>query len=230
MSLASPPTNPRVIERRAVAQATVRVLNRGGWGNADVLLVEGARGPVVVKDFSPRPRMIRRTLGRWLIRREGRAYRRLAGLPGFPRLLGQIDHDAIVLEYRPGTLLSRSLAGRVRSEFLAELEAVIDSMHARGIVHLDLRHRSNILAGEDGHPVVLDLASALHFDPERRLGRLGLALFGWIDRRALAKWRVRLAQPSRATSSDEPPVPSSRAVSASPTSEGPPPTSPGAAT
>jgi len=32
----------------------------------------------------------------------------------------------------------------------------------------------------------------LHFDPARRVGRLWIRLFGWFDRRAMQKWRVRL--------------------------------------
>jgi RIO-like serine/threonine protein kinase len=160
-----------------------------------VLLVETASGPVVVKDFAPRRAWVRSTLGRWLIGREERAYRRLAGVAGVPRLLDRLDRDAIVIEYRPGILLSRSLAGSLPEGFLAELEDAIHAMHARGIVHLDLRHRSNILAGEDGHPVLLDFASALDFDRDRFVGRWGFRLFEWIDRRAIQKWRVRLRQP-----------------------------------
>ena len=65
-------------------------------------------------------------------------------------------------------------------------------MHRRGVVHLDLRHRSNILAGEDGHPVLIDFASALRFDASKPWGRAACAALGTIDRRALDKWRVRL--------------------------------------
>jgi serine/threonine protein kinase len=173
-----------------------QVLNRGGWGNPDVLLVATPNGHVVVKDFAPRSVWVRRGFGRWLLAREARSYQRLAGLPAVPRLLGAIDSDALVLEYRPGVLLSRSLAPKLAPDFMAELEASVVSMHRRGVVHLDLRHRSNILAGDDGHPVLLDFASAIRFDPKGLFGRLALAVLGWIDRRALQKWRLRLAQPA----------------------------------
>jgi tRNA A-37 threonylcarbamoyl transferase component Bud32 len=135
---------------------------------------------------------VRRWLGPWLLRREARAYRRLEGLEAVPRLLGQLDAAALVLEYRPGVLLSRSLAGRLPATFLAELQGAIAEMHRRGVVHLDLRHRSNILAGHDGRPVLLDFASALRFDQETWWGRACVVLLGWVDRRALRKWQVRL--------------------------------------
>mgnify|MGYP003776587351 CR=1 FL=1 len=178
--------------RADVARATVSVLSRGGRWNPDVMLVEGASGPVVVKDFRPRGRLVAATLGRWLCAREMRAYRRLDGLPVVPRLLGRVDDCAFALEYRPGVALSRSLRGRLPEGFVGELLAGVRAMHRRGVVHLDLRHRSNVLAGEDQRPVIVDLGSALCFDPEGRLGRWLVRWLGLLDRRAVEKWRVRV--------------------------------------
>jgi hypothetical protein len=180
------------LDRGNLAAQTRSVLNRGGWGNPDVLLVESEVGSVVVKDFAPRARYVRNWLGPWLLRREAKAYRRLEGVDAVPHLLGQLDAAALVLEYRPGILLSRSLAGQLPPAFLAELQGAVAEMHRRGVVHLDLRHRSNILAGQDGRPVVLDFASALCFDPATWWGRALVHVLGWVDRRALRKWRVRL--------------------------------------
>jgi serine/threonine protein kinase len=180
------------LDRANLAQQTRSVLNRGGWGNPDVLLVESDLGTVVVKDFGPRIYYVRRWLGPWLLRREARAYRRLEGVEAVPRLLGQLDAAALVLEYRPGVLLSRSLSGKLPPDFLAELQRAIAEIHRRGVVHLDLRHRSNVLAGDDGRPVVIDFASALRFDSATWWGRMLVGLLGSVDRRALQKWRVRI--------------------------------------
>lgn len=186
---------PVVLARDALASRTSSVLNRGGFGNPDVLLVLGdgdGAPPVVVKDFAPRSAPVRRMLAPLLLRREARAYRRLAGVAAVPRLLGRVDELALVFEYRPGRLLSRSLRGTLPEAFLPELEMAIEEMHGRGVVHLDLRHRSNILAGDDGHPVVLDFASALRFDASKRPGRVARDVLARIDRRALDKWRIRI--------------------------------------
>lgn len=180
------------LERGALEALPRVLLSRGGRGNPDVWRVDTGEGPVVVKDFAPRGRWIRRLIGPRLIDREERAYRRLAGLPAVPRLLGRVDRLALVLEYRPGVLLSRSLRGRLPATFLDELTSAVAAMHARGVVHLDLRHRSNVLAGDDGRPVLVDFASALRFDVGTRRGRAAVALLGVFDRRALAKWRARL--------------------------------------
>jgi serine/threonine protein kinase len=180
------------LSRETIARRTREVLSRGGWGNPDVLLVDAEAGPVVVKDFSPRRGLVRRWIGPWLLRREEHAYRRLAGIAAVPRWMGWLDSAAIVLEYRPGVYLSRSLAGRLPPGFMADLGHAIGEMHRRGVVHLDLRHRSNVLAGEDGRPVVIDFASALRFDVATRRGRLCVRIFAAFDRRALRKWRIRL--------------------------------------
>jgi hypothetical protein len=184
------------LDPAALHAAPARTLSQGGWGNPDVRVLETPRGAVVVKDFSPRSWPVRKLLGPWLVQREMAAYRRLAGVSAVPRLIGPVGRRAFALEYRPGTLLSRSLRGRVPVGFLSELETAVDEMHARGVVHLDLRHRSNVLAGDDGRPVLLDFASALRFDPRTRAGRLAVRLLGLLDRRALEKWRVRLGSES----------------------------------
>ena len=187
------------LERSEIAGRTRRVLNRGRWGNADVLLVDAPQGPVVVKDFAPRGWLVRRVLGPWLLTREALAYRRLEGMRAVPRLLGRLDAEALVFAYRPGILLSRSLRGRLPEGFLEELSDAIAEMHRRGVVHLDLRHRSNVLADDEGHPILLDFASSLRFDPRSRSGRWLLRCLGRLDRRAWAKWRVRLEAPKVAT-------------------------------
>lgn len=184
---------PVVLTREALAASERRLLHGGGTGNPDVLLVTPESGPpVVVKDYAPRAGWVRRLLAPRLLVREARTYQRLAGIGAVPRLLGRVDDLALVLEYRPGVLLSRSLRGRLPETFLPELEAAIQAMHHRGVVHLDLRHRSNILAGEDGRPVLLDFASALTFAGRGPVSRVGMTIGRRVDERALDKWRVRL--------------------------------------
>ncbi|MCP4039720.1 MAG: hypothetical protein GY944_09425 [bacterium] len=177
------------LDRRDVAGSTTQVLHRGNWANPDVLLVETSRGgEVVVKDYTPRSRLVRETYGRWITGREARAYRLLEGSPGVPALMGRLDSLALVIEYRPGTRMSRDLAGRLPEGFMDELRAAVRGMHERGVVHLDLRHRSNVLADADGHPVLIDFASALFLRPGGWLARM-LARIDW---GAVRKWEVRV--------------------------------------
>jgi hypothetical protein len=66
-------------------------------------------------------------------------------------------------------------------------------MHRRGVVHLDLRHRSNVMVGEGGEPILIDFGSAFCCRPGGLAARLLLPLLARLDLLALAKWRSRLA-------------------------------------
>jgi predicted Ser/Thr protein kinase len=189
------PTYP-AISRGELARHTTAVLNRGNSRNPDVLLVEVDGRQLVVKDFAPRDAWVRTTIGRWITAREIRALRALDGLPSVPRFLGSIDSLAFAVEYRPGRRMSRKLAGRVPPEFLGRLETALRDMHRRGVAHLDLRHRSNVLVGEDGDPILIDFGSALTFRPGSLLARWLLPLLGRIDFAAVEKWRGRLSPSS----------------------------------
>jgi len=185
------PSDPP-ISRAELARHTAGVLHRGNSRNPDVLLVEVGGRQLVVKDFAPRGVFVRSTIGRWITAREVRALRALDGLPSVPRFLGSIDALAFAVEYRPGQRMSRRLAGRIPPEFPGRLEAALREMHRRGVAHLDLRHRSNLLVGEDGAPILIDFGSALTFRPGGRLARWLLPLLGRLDLAALEKWRRRL--------------------------------------
>lgn len=159
-----------------------------------MLLVRGPEQPFVVKDFAGRAPWLRATLGRWLVARELRAYRALAGHPAVPRLLGQLDAHAFAIEHRPGRRLSRQRAAELPPDFLPRLERAVAELHARGVAHLDLRHRSNVLVDAAGAPVLIDFASAVCLRPGRWPDRLLLRWLARLDERALAKWRAKLAQ------------------------------------
>ena len=187
--------------RAELPQRVVARLQDGGWRDADVLLVEGPTGPLVVKDFGPRWAWVRQTLGRVMVWRELRAYRALRGHPAVPRLLGRLDAFAFAVEYRPGQRMTRAISGQVSADFPEELEKAILAMHDLGVAHLDLRHRSNVLVGEDGAPILIDFASAVCFRPGSAAARLLLPLFAHYDMKALrevARAAARLlAAPAR---------------------------------
>jgi hypothetical protein len=187
------PAEPTLaLDRGSLAARTREVLNRGNARNPDVLLVDAGDRLVVVKDFAPRAAWVRATIGRWITRREMRAYRILAGHPAVPRLLGRIDALAFVLEYRPGRRMSRRLAAELSPGFIDRLAAAVREMHARGVVHLDLRHRSNVMVDEREQPILIDFASAVMLRPRGVLGRRLLRWLARWDWDAVEKWRQRV--------------------------------------
>lgn len=196
------PASPALadLSRSNLAGRTIRVLNRGHLGNPDVLLVSAREQPFVVKDFAPRPRWLR-LVGRVLAAWEVRAWRAVDGHPNVPRFLGRLDPLAFCLEYRPGTRLAGRNVGELPASFLGELEAAILALHARGVVHLDLSHRSNVLVDPAGSPILIDFGAAFAFQPGGAAARWLLPWLARIDLRALRKWQRKFNRyrPERAT-------------------------------
>jgi len=184
------------LTRANLAERTLIRLSRGNWNSPDVLLMESDRGRAVVKDFAPRSWLVRATLGRWLIRRELEIYRTLEGHPAVPRLLGRLDSLAFVVEHRGGARFSRRRPWTFSPEFVEELREAIDGLHARGVAHLDLGHRSNVRAAPDGRPVLIDFDAAVRFRKGSLASRLLFPALCRVDARGLAKWAATVSDGS----------------------------------
>jgi len=75
------------------------------------------------------------------------------------------------------------------ASLVERLGALVDSIHARGVAHLDLRKRDNILVADDGWPSVIDFNASVCFDPGSIGARLVFPLMRRVDHSALLKWK-----------------------------------------
>ena len=153
--------DPRPFDRAQLLAAPSQVLRDGRWANARVLRVTVAGADWTVKDFAPRGWWVRQSIGRWLLRRELRALQRLQGLDGVPAQPFRIDAFAIASRFVPGVTLDKARTEQLDARFFLALEALFRAVHARGLVHLDSRGSSNLLAMPDGRPAVIDFQAAL---------------------------------------------------------------------
>jgi serine/threonine protein kinase len=101
------------------------------------------------------------TAERWMIRREARALKRLSDLEGVPSFLGYPDGNSIAMEYLEGTILREVSSARIKPAYFEQLEALIDEIHHREIVHSDLKKKENLMISPDGNPIVIDFGT--HF-------------------------------------------------------------------
>jgi RIO-like serine/threonine protein kinase len=125
-------------------------------------LVEENGVEAVVKDYSPNGFFYRNVIGRFLVWREQKAYRRLRGLRGVPQLLRVIDGKALVLERIHGECLENLETRRkLPRSFFDALEDLVKEVHRRGLAHCDLKRAPNILAGFDGKPYILDWSASV---------------------------------------------------------------------
>ncbi len=169
-------------------------LVRGRFGKPDLNRVEIEEGSYIVKDVRRRNFFFRWTLGLWLIQQEWKIYCRLKGVKGVPQPVERIDRFAFVMEYIPGVPIERGKA--IPPSFFSDLHQVLKAIHSRGVVHMDLRHKGNILVSEKGEPYLIDFNSGFFFKEGGLLRRLFFPLFRWVDYGGLLKLKERVSPSS----------------------------------
>lgn len=145
--------------RKIVAGSSLRDV-RGYQGRLHLGEAAGRRVYVKVANGNALAAFIRRRM----LKREYRAYLRLAGLPGVPRCFGLYDDRYLVVEAIEGQTL-RHAAIPDRERFYSELRETIEAVHSRGVAHGDLTRRDNIIVDEGGHPVLVDFGVSTIYRP-----------------------------------------------------------------
>ena len=145
---------------------------------------------LVLKDVGEKNLFVRWTLGLWLIQKEWSIYSRLVGIRGIPQVIERIDRFAFTMEFVPGGPIQRGEG--LSFSFFCELERILEEIHAKGVVHLDLRHKGNILVSEKGDPVLIDFNSGFYFK-NGLLRRILFPLLRWVDYGGILKLKHRVA-------------------------------------
>ncbi len=166
-------------------------IRRRSRRKANLALLEMGGKKYVLKTVEEMPWILRVTLGRWLMAREIATYRKLGDLEGIPRLIARVGKDAFLLSFEEGLPLRKETKPHIKDHSFEKLSALVEAIHQRGVVHLDLGQRKNILVRPDGTPVIVDFGSAMGAGLPRPLGRVLVFLLGWIDRRGLLMQRLR---------------------------------------
>lgn len=170
-----------------IERSTQRLLGKQGPLRPTVRLLRTDGRLHVAKDYRACTPLYRWTVGAWNLRRERAALERLAGLDGFPAIEARVGRWILVMSHLAGKDLGKTKKRRQTPAFFDELMSLVEAMHARGVVHLDLRQRRNILVRPGRHPAILDFGSALCLRPSSRLART----LGRIDRSGVLKYKVR---------------------------------------
>jgi RIO-like serine/threonine protein kinase len=167
------------------------ILEKGKFGKADILQLEMPGQVWILKDYAAHS-FPERCLGRWMIRREWRAYQRLAGAAGIAPAAVRIDAVSLATAEVKGQPLTVT-RGRPEEarRALKALRERVEEFHARGMAHLDLRGTGNVRIDDKGNVVLLDLASAAFWNPASK-PTWRTNLYREIDLSALLKWKARL--------------------------------------
>jgi serine/threonine protein kinase len=183
------------MNRNDIEKNSIRLVE-GRFGKPDLNRISLDGQTFMVKDVQGRSFFLRWTLGLWLIHKEWKIYSRLKGLKGIPQPVERIDRFAFAMEYIPGKAVGRDET--LSPSFFSELERVLRDVHSRGVVHLDLRHKGNILVSNERKPFLIDFNSSFSFKDGGLLHRFLFPLLRWVDWGGLLKLKER-ASPSSMT-------------------------------
>lgn len=181
-----------------VEACTIRLLGKQGPFRPTVRLVERDGRRLVAKDYRACTALYRWTAGRWNLARERQALARLRGIDGVPVVEGTAGRWVMLLTFFAGKDLGKARKERQTPEFFAEMLAMVREMHRRGVVHLDLRQRRNVLVRPGRHPAIIDFGAALCLRP----GGLLLRTLAPLDTSGVLKYKAR-ARPDSLTSDEE---------------------------
>ncbi len=116
----------------------------------------------MVKDYSYNRPAYRKTVGRFLVRREVKALRRLNGVPGVPAFYCTVEGPGVVMERIEGhSVEGLEKTRRLPPEFFCRLRDLVAAFHSRGVAHCDLKRAPNILVGPDQSPYIVDWSAAI---------------------------------------------------------------------
>ncbi len=168
----------------------------GGGNQGSIFRIRVDGKTAVIKDIAGRSLFYRLLVGRWMLEREYRVYRKLQGLEGIPTLYHKLDRDGFLCEYIVGDPLSSfSRDAPLPPSFFDALHELVENIHARGVVHSDLKHKKNILVSADHKPYLVDFGASLTRGPRwNLLNRWLYVQFREIDRKAVSKIRRRFSR------------------------------------
>jgi RIO-like serine/threonine protein kinase len=176
-----------------LSRQNLGVLRKSTSTRPTLWLVEENGVRAVVKDYSSGKVWYKNTIGRFLLWRESKAYRRLKGLRGVPTCYGVIDRLALITEQIPG----KNIEGLeneegLSEEFFDQLQALVEKVHSRGLAHCDLKRAPNILLGPNRRPYIVDWSASIS-EREFRFFPLNLIYQRFLrdDLNAITKMRLR---------------------------------------
>lgn len=185
--------SPAAIARGDLSQLPLKNLAKEGWTRAQILLGQIGNEKFIVKDFASKSFFTRWCIGWPSIRKEWRVYKRLEGLEGIPKAFQKLDASALLMEYVEGFPIKRALKERLDWSFFQQLERLVDRIHSKGIAHLDLGQKRNILIDDQNRPHLVDFSSAFTLGNLPLLRSTLFPLLKWIDKRGIYKFKERYA-------------------------------------
>lgn len=163
----------------------------------DILIVEHKQQFIVAKDFRNKVWMARNIWGPLNIMYEKFLLNKLAGVARIPQVIGLEDYNCLLISRIEGDEIKKC-SHLLAKDFFNQLLKIVDDLHERGVLHLDLGHKSNIMVDQHGDPAIIDFNASLYLPPSffRPLIRLLAKIDCYSILRLKIKFRPQDASPA----------------------------------
>lgn len=160
------------LTRKFIEKNTVSYRRKTDGTRPDVRVVDCGEKKIVVKDFRyTRPRF-RYIFGIFLAKREYRTLCKLRDIKNIPNAICMIDRYAFAMEYINGVAINNADKKKLSNDFYEKALKIINEIHKKKIVHVDLRSRGNIIVGDDSEPYIIDFAAAINLKSANPLNKI----------------------------------------------------------
>ncbi|MCK5679895.1 hypothetical protein KAI46_03680, partial [bacterium] len=120
----------------------------------DVVIAESDGKFIVAKDFRNKIWFTRRLWGPLNIMYEKFILQKLAGVSGIPAYIGLEDYNCLLISHIDGDEIKKS-THTLTPGYFNDLFNIAAAIHKRGVLHLDLGHKSNIMVEQGGNPAII---------------------------------------------------------------------------
>ncbi len=155
----------------------------------DIFIVEREQQFLVAKDFRDKGWIARYIWGTLNIMYEKFLLNKLRGISQIPQIIGLEDYNCLLISHIDGEEIKRC-RHHLSENFFDQLLQIADNLHIKGVLHLDLGHKSNIMVDRHGNPAIIDFNASLYLPPTPFF-RPMINLLALIDRYSILRLKVK---------------------------------------
>jgi serine/threonine protein kinase len=157
----------------------------------DILIAELDGEFIVAKDFRNTIWVARRLWGPLNIMYEKFILQKLRDVKGIPAFIGLEDYNCLLISYINGDEIKKS-KGSLAPTYFADLFNIARDIHSRGVIHLDLGHKSNVMVNQNGNPAIIDFNTSIYL-PRNALFSPLFQLLMKIDNLSILRLKLRFS-------------------------------------
>ena len=185
-----------VLMKEILRQELLRKISNELESSAPIADFLGNQGRLFTIDIEEKTYLIKsanidnwwsKSINKWSIKREYRAYKKLEGLNGIPKCYGLTDQGKLVLEYiNGGSYRDKQYELDGNDNFFDALLELITSMHNLGVAHGDLKRKDNLIVDQNLKPYLIDFGTAvINYDQS---GTFKKIVFNFLRKTDLNAW------------------------------------------